>query len=251
MSLPFKLLVVNVLFLFVITIKTNAQSKLEGYEFGVNVGSLVYQGDLSNAIYGYVKEIRPAIGLFAARPLGQYFNLRLGVTHGRILANDSKYNEPAFKQQRNFKFSSPVTELATTVAFNPLGFNSETSFRRLTPYVFAGVGASFLNIKRDYSNIDPIAYSPRSPAMLGLGFDTLQTLPKVLAVFPIGGGLKLALNSNWYLNGELSYRFTASDYIDGFSYAADPKQNDSYYGLSLGVSYKIMGNRYRCPPMRQ
>ena len=146
MSSFFKFFFTAVVGVFLTLDTVKAQSKLEGYEFGVNLGTLIYQGDLTLKAYGYLKEIRPAVGIYASKPIGDYFAVRVGLTHGKILADDSKYDEPEYKQNRNFRFSSPVNELAATAVFLPFGHNSENNFRRFSPYVFAGIGVSFLNI---------------------------------------------------------------------------------------------------------
>ena len=55
------------------------------------------------------------------------------------------------------------------------------------------------------------------------------------------------LSNHFYINAEGAYRLTTSDYIDGFKYAGNPKRNDHYYGLSIGLSYRFRANRNDCP----
>jgi hypothetical protein len=50
-----------------------------------------------------------------------------------------------------------------------------------------------------------------------------------------------------FINAEATYRITASDYIDGFSFSGNPVKNDHYYGLTLGISYRFGWNGISCP----
>ncbi len=64
---------------------------------------------------------------------------------------------------------------------------------------------------------------------------------------PIGGGLKYAVTPKISLLGEVNFRYTTQDYLDGFSNLGNNqankgynlKKNDFYYGVSVGISYKI------------
>jgi opacity protein-like surface antigen len=250
MSNVCKTIVATAVALFFIAHTSNAQSKFDGYEIGISAGTLIYQGDLTPKPYGYLKTIKPAFGIYVSKPLGDYFSVRLNFERGRILADDAAYTEPAWKQQRNFEFTSSVTELTGTVVFNPFGRLSESNFRRFSPYVFAGAGLSFVNIKRNWSGLNTAAFDAKSDVIVGLGTDTLTTLPKVLPVIPLGAGIKYNINNNWSIFAEAAYRFTASDYLDGFKYAANKDRKDSYYGLSLGLSYTFGSSRYNCPVIK-
>lgn len=215
------------------------------YEIGVNVGTLVYQGDLSKSDKGDYKSLKPGLRVWLNKTVDPYFALRANLTVGRIGADESQYSSPSWKQARGFKFSSSIIELSSTMVFNPMGENSSDHFHRLSPYVFAGAGLTLLNIKRDWSNLNKTVFDEKSGAQLGLGIDTVHSLPKVIPVLPIGVGLSFAISSQVSLNAEATYRFTATDYLDGFKYAANPKRKDSYYGLCIGISYRLGG--YKCP----
>ncbi|MBC7651870.1 MAG: hypothetical protein H7101_08980, partial [Deinococcales bacterium] len=109
---------------------------------------------------------------------------------------------------------------------------------------------TFLNIKRDWSKINTSFFDTKSTAIIGLGIDTLHSTPKVLAIIPIGVGVNYAITNRIGIKAEATYRFTFSDYIDGFKYAANPSAVDNYYGLSLGISYKLINNSFSCPPIK-
>lgn len=235
------------IFVFTFTAsKISAQTK-SNYEIGINAGTLIYQGDLSSNALGSTKNLKPAIGVFVSKDLDAYFSLRANLLYGKIGDDESQYTSPSWKQLRNFKFSTSVTELSTILTWNFLGDNGAKDYRMFSPYVFGGLGISLPNVKRDWNGINRNAFDDKSTAIIGLGIDTLHSTPKLLPVIPLGAGIRVAVNDKLSIRAEATYRVTFSDYLDGFSYSAEPSKKDKYYGLSLGVSYKLFGNNYKCP----
>jgi len=226
-----------------------AQLTSSKYEIGLQLGTLVYQGDLAKSAAGDFKLLKPSLGVYVGKTLDKYFALRANFLLGKLAADDSKYSAPAWKQMRNFNFNTTVAELSSTLVFNPLGENSNDNFHRLSPYVYAGAGVSFIKVRRDWSNLNRAAFDAKSEVITGLPLDSAHSLPKVIAVLPIGAGLRFAVNDQLSLNAEATYRFTTTDYLDGFKYAANPDRRDNYYGLSLGISYRFGG--YKCPKVGQ
>jgi hypothetical protein len=225
-----------------------AQSRSSNFEVGVNAGTLIYQGDLTPGAFGSLNTITPALGLYAAKSLNSYFSLRANFTVGKLSEDDALYSSPEWKQHRNFKFSTPLVELSGLLVFSPYGQSVDNN-RKLTPYVFAGAGASFLAISRNWSNVDTIIYDSKSTLMSGLALDIAHRTPHVVAVLPVGAGIRYTLNPQIDLSAEATYRLTSSDYLDGFKYAANPEKKDSYYGVSLGVIFKF--SNYKCPPVKR
>jgi hypothetical protein len=75
--------------------------------------------------------------------------------------------------------------------------------------------------------------------------------PVLLPVISSGAGLRYVMTPSLVLNTEVNIRRTHSDYIDGFSIAANPKFKDHYYSLSVGVIYRFgKKNSWDCPPVR-
>lgn len=246
MNSIFKAVIISFLFATTIRSSSIAQFKSSAYEVGVNAGTLIYQGDLSKSYIGNYKSLKPAVGFFVSKTLDPYFALRVNATFGKIGADESQYSTPLWKRYRSFKFSSPVTELSSTLVFNLLGQSNESGYRKISPYVFAGAGMTLVNIKRDWSKLNKTIYDSKSSVQLGLAIDTVHSLPRVIPVLPIGAGFRYYINSQLSINAEATYRFTTTDYLDGFKYAANNSRRDGYYGLSLGVSYRF--GSYKCPP---
>lgn len=141
--------------------------------------------------------------------------------------------------------------MSTVLVWNILGKSADRDYRKLSPYVFAGAGITFLNVKRDWSKIDTTFFDSKSTAIVGLGRDTLQATPRILPIIPLGIGLKYAISDKIGIKGEATYRVAFSDYIDGFSYSAYPGANDKYYGVSIGISFNLGKNNYKCPTLKQ
>ncbi len=177
MSSATKGLIAAQVFLFAILNNATAQFQQSGYEVGINVGTLVYQGELTPRFYGYTKSLKPAIGLYADKSVSSYFTLRGNLVFGKVIADESKYASPEWRQYRGLKFATNVTELTATLVFNPFGEGNEFNYRRLNPYVFAGAGIAFLKVKRDWSDYNTNYFDAKSTTSIALGADTVHALP--------------------------------------------------------------------------
>ncbi len=233
--------------LIIISTTSNAQYR-SYYDVGISAGTLVYQGDLTRSSFGTYRSLKPAVSLSVSKQLDPYFAIRAGLTLGKIGVDESQFSNPVWKQQRNFQFSTPITELSAVLVFNILGENTEKNYHTFSPYIFGGIGATFLNVQRDWSRMNT---DFKSYTLAGIAIDSAHSLPKTIPVIPLGLGIAYDITSRLAIKAEATYRLTFTDYLDGFSYAANPTAKDSYYGLSLGVSFKIGNNSFRCPVMRR
>lgn len=211
------------------------QSGLSKYEVGLSGGVLVYQGDLTPERLGAYKTMKPQLALHIYRKLNTSFSLRLNINRGKLYGDDAKYANPDWRQQRNFNFTTPVTELSVQGIWSFL----ENRSPRFSPYVFAGAGVSFVNIKRDYSNFNAAYFGENSDVSARLAEDIATSTPRVIPVVPVGAGVRYYLNDRFSLIGETSYRFSFTDYLDGFSKSANPAKKDHYLGHSVGVVYSF------------
>ena len=229
---------------------SHAQTDNPKYEWGVSIGFLVYQGDLTPERLGSFRTQKLSLGLHASRILSPSFSLRAHLTVGKLKGDDARYANPEYRQQRNFNFTSPVAELSGQFVWNITGRNYAD--KGFSTYLFAGAGVSFLKIKRDWSNINPGYFLPEiSEIWAGLAADSAHALPRVIPVIPAGAGIKYFITPQWAVNAETSYRIAATDYLDGFSQAANPDKKDKYLGYSVGLIYRTgKKNRLACPVVR-
>src|SRR5438876_1159546 len=130
-------------------IEVYSQPGIAKFELGISLGTFIYQGDLIPSHIGSVRTQKLGFNLFANKILNNSFLLRTNLAVGKLKGDDAKYASPEYRQQRNFYFTSPVIEISEQLLWNPLGKNYYSN--GFSPYLFAGIGYSFLNIKRDWS----------------------------------------------------------------------------------------------------
>ncbi len=226
-----------------------AQFYTHRYEAGIGAGTFVYQGDLTPSDAGSYQTIAPNIGFFAARILNRSFSVRANFTFGKLKGDDARYEKPEYRRQRNFNFSTPVTELSGALVWNILAKNAREQPTGFSPYVFAGAGVSLLHISRSWSNYNAEYFNSESVSA-GLAADIAHRTPGAAIILPAGVGLKYALTPTISLAAETGYRFMFTDYLDGFSQGANPNKKDSYHSHSIGLVFSLgYKDRYDCPPV--
>ena len=226
-----------------------SQTNNPKFQFGVGAGTFIYQGDLTPSSLGSYRTMKPVINLFAAKFFNPFLSLRANLAFGGLNGDDAKYSDPEYRRQRNFNFRSPVAEGSAIAEWNVLGRNYIS--KGFSPYLFAGVGYSFLKIKRDWSNLNTEYFSAESELMMGVTEDAQQSLPEGLLVLPVGIGVRYYLSDKIGISAETSYRLASTDYLDGFSRAANPAKKDHYYSHTVGVVYRVgKKNMLDCPVIR-
>ena len=237
----------TIVFTFFFASPVLAQGSAGRYEFAAQAGVFAYQGDLSPSPIGSYKTLRPALGISAARRLGDRYALRLGLNLGRIAGDEGKYATPGWRQERNLRFSTPVTELAGHVIWKPFG-----DARRVgawTPYAAIGGGLALLRIRPDASGVNGIFASTETGSIATqLAADAARPKPRIMPSLQLGAGIRYQLRPQWALQAETSYRYLPTDYLDGFSRAVNPDTRDQYMTHSIGVVYcSGRGGRTGCP----
>ena len=229
-------------------LKSQAQLNILKYEIGVGAGIFVYQGDLTPSRLGSYKTLKPACSVSLTKIISPMFSLRSSISLGALKGDDSKYDEPAYRKQRNLKFSSPIVEISELLVADLLKNNSPKRYFGFSPFVFTGIGFSFLNIKRDYSGFNEEYFAGETRTIEGLNADAKHTLPKLIPVIPMGIGIKYSITEKISINAETTYRLTFTDYIDGFSQAANAARKDSYQSHTVGIAYRFLtNNSVKCP----
>ena len=247
------LLTFSLLFLLQLPFYTvSGQSIIPKYEIGINAGVFIYQGDLTPNALGSYNTMKPGFGLFAARNINNHLAVRLNFMRGRLKGDDDRYNYPAWRQQRNLNFNSPVTELSGTFVWNVLGLKpNEAGIVNFSPYFFGGLGYSFLNINRDWSKFNYSHFSSQTGIISGLTEDINQKMPKGIFVIPVGVGVRYGISEKLSFTLESTYRLTTTDYIDGFSKAANPQKADHYQTITAGLIWSFgKRNKLGCPVVK-
>jgi hypothetical protein len=250
-------------------------------EIGISLGGASYFGDLNTN--GDVTHSKLAFGAFYRKQFGDYVALRLGGQYARVGYSDI-YSKNDYQHTRNLSFNSDIWEGTLQGDFNFFRFNPVDPYYRFTPYLTFGVGAFHYD---PYAYLNGQKYYLRPLHTEGEGVIPGRKEYSTIAIcFPVGMGVKLALNENINLGLEVLYRFTTTDYLDDVSTtyagaAAFPPQvngqpsaayllqdrsyvygtpigiagrqrgysgqKDSYATASLTLSFNL--DAYRCPPV--
>lgn len=226
-----------------------AQIKQSKFEAGAAVGAFVYQGDLSPYRFGSWKTIRPGLVLHGSKLLNRTMALRLQLSIASLHGDDGKYDNPAYRQQRNFNFRTSLIELSPQFVWSPLGWSD--AGKQLSPYLFGGAALSLVRIRRDASAFNAAYFEAEPELFSRLATDLSVRTPRVMPSVPVGAGMRYSISSTIVVHAEASYRFLFTDYLDGFSRAANPKRNDHYYNIAVGIIYRFgRKNSWDCPPVR-
>jgi hypothetical protein len=231
------------------SIAGQAQGTIHKYEWGAAISSFIYQGDLTPARLGSYRTMRWGINLFANRILGPSFSLRASLFIGGLRGDDARYNLPEWRKERSFNFRTPLLELAPMLVWDPMRRNYAD--RGFSTYFLAGAGFTFLRIKRDWSNFNAAYFGETAGLPAGLTQDIDHGLPKIIPVIPLGIGFRYQVTPQLAVSAESVYRLSYTDYLDGFSKAANPDRNDHYQTISIGAVYrKGKKNNTDCPVLR-
>src|SRR6266700_1064006 len=115
-------------------IKVYSQSVITKFELGGSIGTFIYQGDLTPSHAGSVRTQKLGLNLFANKILNSSFSLRTNLAIGKLKGDDAKYSNPAYRQQRNFNFTSSIVEISEQLLWNTLGKNDDK--KGFSPYLF-------------------------------------------------------------------------------------------------------------------
>ena len=191
------------------------------FEVGVLAGLSNYTGDISNQRAWFsAGDFNAALGAFGRYTFNPWLAARLGFNYTTLSAADNKTND-GNRLTRNLSFRSRLYELNLIAEFNILGYQPYNLKRPWSPYLFAGVAGYYFNPQ---AQLDGVYYDlqPLGTEGPGLeGFDEPYQLTQLS--FPMGGGIKFALNDQWNIACELGARKTLTDYVDDVStdYVAD------------------------------
>jgi hypothetical protein len=269
-----------IIFTLVFALPSHAQMNeyaQEG-EFGITAGLAHYFGDLNNR--NQINRPKIALGAFVRKQFGNYTAVRLSA-HYALLGYSDIYSDNQYQLRRNLSFNTNIFEIALQGDFNFFKFIPTDPAHSFTPYATLGIG---------FFSYDPYAFYGNEKVYLrplnteGEGFyKGRKSYGSMAMCFPIGFGLKYAINDKVNLSFEVTHRFTTTDYIDdvsttyigvdkfpspngGKSIAANmqdrsvevgtpigiegrqrgfSKQKDQYIIAEFGVSFNITS--YRCP----
>jgi hypothetical protein len=135
---------------------------------------------------------------------------------------------------RSLRFSSSIVELGTVAEWKFLGRErySGTGIHNffVTPYLFAGIGFTFADVKTEYYG-DPNSEFAPDPSLPEEG------LKNKFLLAPMGFGLRADIFERLVLGVEGGWRPVFSDDLDGIRYNGNADKGDWYYFAGVTVSF--------------
>lgn len=206
-----------------------AQPKYEG---GLLLGTSTYMGDLANDASIRTGEANLAAGLLLRHHLSPTKAVRANLLYTQFSGNDDNHD---VRSKRGYDFETTVLEFSVVGEWEPWGkrrFGEELweEKSRLSPFLFAGAGATFINPEPSFGDGTPAEK---------VRLDEEADFSSVQLSIPFGLGLKIGLKEQWMLGLEAGLRPTFTDYLDGVSEAGNPGENDWYFLGGATINYWI------------
>lgn len=216
-------------------------------EIGITAGSLVYQGDLSPSPTGAWKTARPGVAAQVTHRTGTRTALRAGLLLGGLRGDEGLYPRHPYRTERNLAFRTRILELGVGGLWAPWG--GLDGSRLTTPYLAGQAGVALLRVRPDASGMNGAFALTETSALLPLAAaDAAHRKPGLLPVAALGIGVRRPVGEQWILSLESGYRWSPSDYVDGFSRLANPGSRDHYAYHAVGMAYRMpRGRTTRCP----
>jgi hypothetical protein len=238
--------------------KANAQMDafVHQGEVGISAGIGHYFGDLNPNFS--VNRPKVAAGIFFRKQITNYIGIRLSGDY-TLLGYSDVYSSNPVQQSRNLSFNTNVWEISLAGDFNFFEFRPGFEGYNFTPYIGLGIGVFSYD---PYAYLNGEKYLLRTLGTEGQGsslYPELQPYSPIAISIPFTVGAKYALNERTNVFGEITYRFTNTDYLDDVSglYAPDAfpplpdgspspaflLQDRSYEtGSSIGIKGRQRGN---------
>lgn len=184
-------------------------------EFGIGLGGAHYFGDLNTT--ASLNRPKMAATIFFRKNFNNYVSGRIGASFARLGYSDIYNDHNEYMRRRNLSFNSNVWELSLQGDFNFFRFMPGEPGYNFTPYVTLGAGIF---------SYDPFAYLNNEKIFLrqlgteGQGSSLYPDRKQYSSMgisFPIGVGVKYALNERINIGFEVLHRFTNTDYLDDVS----------------------------------
>lgn len=198
-------------------------------EIGVGGGLAGYLGDFNGNL---TKDLQPMASLLARYNFDTYMGLKLNAMFGKMKGKSSDVETyyPKFANEP-YTFDNSLVGVDLTFEYNFVPYGTGRDYRgakRLAPFVFGGIGATYVKIKD----------GDRSSAFS--------------ANVPIGIGVKYKASERMNIGLEYALHFSLTDELDGQKDPYDIKSSglfkntDCYSTLQLTVTYSFSAKCRTC-----
>ncbi len=171
-----------------------------------------YQGDLQNKQYTLTGS-KAAFGVGVQYDWNDHLSFRGGFAFGKVGADD-KNSTDSYRKARNLNFESNITEGHLLVQYDFL----DLSKKRVSPYVFGGIGVYHFNPFSFDTTGRKVYLQPLSTEGQGLSqYPNRKEYSLTQFTVPMGVGVHFRLTDNVMLAYEMGFRPALTDYLDDVS----------------------------------
>jgi hypothetical protein len=157
------------------------------------------------------------VGAFFRKQFGNYVGLRISGHYTQLGYSDVYTKDNEYQRRRNLSFNSNVFELAAQGDFNFFKFLPGDPYHSFTPYITLGAGV-FSYDPYAYINNQKVFLRPLGTEGQGLTeYPDRKPYNTMAFAFPLGVGIKYAINERMNIGAEVTHRFTTTDYLDDVS----------------------------------
>lgn len=207
--------VFSALIFFATTMMAQYESFKHEGELGVQFGAAHYFGDLNPNTR--INRPKIAFGIFFRKQVNNYVAFRISGNFAQLGYSDAYEKNNEFRRRRNLSFNTNIFELMLQGDFNFFKFNPTNPNERFTPYLTFGAGIVGFNPYAYLSNqkyfLQPLGTEGQGSSV----YPDRKPYGLTTIAFPLGLGIKYALNDQWNLNFEVVHRYTTTDYLDDVS----------------------------------
>lgn len=185
-------------------------AKAQRHEVGIQMGTSNLVGDIGRTSYilqrpvGNMSESGLPFygGLMYRMNFNPYQTVRLNLGFNNIQFDD-RYAKEDYRRVRKLYGTNSVFSADLLFEYNFFPVNEEHK-SLLSPYIFAGVSALYMNAAKPELTINSA-----TDVQANFKKDNVFTMG-----LPLGVGLKYKFNYNWAISGEFMFRPTFSDQVD-------------------------------------
>ena len=178
-------------------------------EIGFSAGAAQYFGDLNPNPRFNTPNL--AFSGFFRKNFNNYVAMRVAASYAFLAYSDAHNGYNEFMYRRNLSFNTNVWELAIQGDFNFFKFIPGSNFHRFTPYITFGVGMFNYNPYTYYQGQKIYLRQLGTEGQGSVAYPDRKPYGSMAVCFPLGVGVKYALNTQMNIGFEVLYRFTTTD----------------------------------------
>lgn len=199
-------------------------------EIGAGGGMMGYLGDFNGSL---TKDLQPMASVLWRYNLSPYMGVKANVSYGKMKGSsaDVQTYYPTLAGNPPYEFNNTLVDVGFTYEYNFWPYGTGRDYRgaqRLTPFVFGGLGATYVKLDN---------------AEKGSAFS---------ANVPLGIGIKYKAGKRVNIGLEWAMHFSLSDELDGMKDPYDIpssgafKNTDCYSTLQLTITYSFKAKCRTC-----